>query len=87
MQVFLAPIYLGYIHTDEGWVEEALANGPEKCRAWGRYVGKRYRDFDNLVWIIGGDRNPENARPDVDAVAEGIKEFDTAAPFHGALPS
>jgi len=76
IQVFLAPIYLGYIHTDEGWVEEALANGPEKCRAWGRYVGKRYRDFDNIVWIIGGDRNPESARPDVDAVAEGIKEFD-----------
>ncbi len=39
IQVFLAPIYLGYIGTDEGWIEEALANGPEKCRAWGRYVG------------------------------------------------
>jgi len=77
LQVFLAPIYLGYIHTDEGWVEEALANGPEKCRAWGRYVGKRYRDFDNIVWIIGGDRNPDTARPDVDAVARGIKEFDS----------
>ena len=76
IQVFLAPVYLGYIRTDEGWVEEAVANGSEKCRAWGRYVGKRYRDFDNIVWIIGGDRNPENARPDVDAVAEGIKEFD-----------
>jgi Protein of unknown function (DUF4038) len=25
MQVFLAPIYLGYIGTDEGWIEEALA--------------------------------------------------------------
>src|SRR5215472_16325716 len=49
IQVFLAPIYLGYIGTDEGWIEEAIANGPEKCRAWGRYVGKRYRAFDNLV--------------------------------------
>lgn len=77
IQVFLAPIYLGYIGTDEGWVEEALANGPEKCRSWGRYIGKRYRDFDNLVWVMGGDRNPEKAREDVDAVAAGIKEFDT----------
>jgi len=76
IQVFLAPIYLGYIGTDEGWIEEALANGPEKCRAWGRYVGRRYRDFDNLVWLIGGDRNPDTARADVDAVAAGIKEFD-----------
>ncbi|MGC2399612.1 MAG: glycoside hydrolase family 140 protein [Acidobacteriaceae bacterium] len=77
IEVFLAPIYLGYIGTNEGWVKEALAQGPEKCRNWGRYVGKRYRDFDNIVWVMGGDRNPETAREDVDAVAEGIKEFDT----------
>jgi len=76
IQVFLAPVYLGYIGTDEGWIEEVLENGPEKCRAWGRYVGKRYRDFDNLVWMIGGDRNPDKARVDVDAVVEGIKAFD-----------
>ena len=77
IQVFLAPIYLGYIGTDEGWIDEALANGPEKSRNWGRYVGKRYASFDNLVWLIGGDRNPEKAREDVDAVVQGIKEFDT----------
>jgi hypothetical protein len=76
IQVFLAPIYLGYVGLDEGWVAEALANGPAKCRAWGRYVGKRYAGFDNLVWLIGGDRNPATARDDVDAVALGIKEFD-----------
>jgi hypothetical protein len=76
IQVFLAPIYLGYIGTDEGWVEEALTNGPAKCRAWGRYVGKRYAGFDNLVWLIGGDRNPATARDDVNAVALGIKEVD-----------
>jgi len=76
LQVFLAPIYLGYIGTDEGWIEELVANGPQKGRDWGRYVGKRYRDFDNIVWIIGGDRNPDKAREDVDAVAQGIKETD-----------
>jgi len=81
MQVLLAPIYLGYIGTDEGWIEETLANGPEKCRGWGRYVGKRYRDFDNLVWLIGGDRNPDKAREDVDAIVAGIKEFDNRHVF------
>jgi hypothetical protein len=76
IQVFLAPIYLGYIGTEEGWVTEALANGAEKSRDWGRYVGKRYASFNNIVWLIGGDRNPETAREDVDAVVAGIKEFD-----------
>jgi Protein of unknown function (DUF4038)/Putative collagen-binding domain of a collagenase len=76
IQVFLAPIYLGYIGTKEGWVVEALANGPEKCRDWGRYVGKRYGGFNNIVWMIGGDRNPDTAREDVDAIVQGMKEFD-----------
>ena len=76
IQVFLAPVYLGYIGTDEGWIEEVLANGPKKCRGWGRFVGNRYRNFDNLGWMIGGDRNPDKGREDVNAVALGIKEFD-----------
>jgi hypothetical protein len=76
IQVFLAPVYLGYIGTNEGWVKEVLANGPEKSRDWGRYVGKRYAGFDNIVWLIGGDRNPDTAREGVDAIVQGIKEFD-----------
>ena len=71
IQVFLAPIYLGYIGTNEGWVKEVLANGPEKSRDWGRYVGKRYASFNNIVWLIGGDRNPDTAREGVDAIVQG----------------
>jgi hypothetical protein len=76
IQVFLAPVYLGYIGTNEGWVKEVLANGPEKSRDWGRYVGRRYASFNNIVWLIGGDRNPDTAREGVDAIVQGIKEFD-----------
>lgn len=74
--VFLAPIYLGYVGTDEGWIEELVRNGSEKALDWGRFVARRYRSFDNIVWIIGGDRNPGDARSEVDAVAQGIKETD-----------
>jgi hypothetical protein len=76
IQVFLAPIYLGYIGTDEGWVEETLSNGIEKCGNWGRYVGNRYKDFDNIVWLMGGDRNPGTSLDAVNAIAAGIKEYD-----------
>lgn len=81
IQVFLAPIYLGYVGTNEGWIKEVTANGPARCRSWGRYVARRYRGFDNIVWLIGGDRNPDTAREDVDAVAEGIREVDTRHVF------
>lgn len=79
IQVFLAPIYLGYLHPadDEGWFHEALAAGVESCREWGRYVGRRYAGCDNIVWLMGGDRNPGRALDHVDAIVAGIKEFDT----------
>jgi hypothetical protein len=76
IQVLLAPAYLGYAGLDEGWYEEVLANGPAKCRDYGRYLGKRYKDFDNLVWLISGDRNPGEALEGVRALALGIKEND-----------
>jgi hypothetical protein len=76
MQVLLAPCYLGYKGMDEGFYEEVKAAGREKCRAYGRFVGSRYRNFDNLIWLIGGDRNPEDVMPQVLAMAEGIRETD-----------
>lgn len=56
--------------------------GPEiftlkNARNFGIWMGTRYKDYDNIIWIIGGDRNP---RPDSDDVqiwneiAEGIVE-------------
>jgi hypothetical protein len=79
IQVFLAPIYLGYPSAidDEGWFYEALATGVEGCREWGRYVGGRYAEFDNILWLMGGDRNPGEALDHVDAIVEGIKETDS----------
>ena len=77
MVVMLAPIYLGYIGTDEGWIEEILKLEPEKCLAYGRYLGNRYKDFDNLIWVMGGDRNPETALEKVNLIALGIRESDT----------
>ena len=76
IQILLAPIYLGYKGTDEGWYEETLRNSPAKCLAYGRYVGHRCQGFDNITWLIGGDRNPEQALESVNAVVRGIREFD-----------
>jgi hypothetical protein len=74
--VLLAPVYLGYPGLDEGFYDEVMANGPEKCQAYGRFLGKRYASFDNIIWVMGGDRDPGLAREDVDMVAYGIRESD-----------
>lgn len=90
--VFLFPLYLGTKGGDEGWYQEALLNGVYKCREYGRYVGRRYKDFANIVWVVGGDRNPEIAREATDAMAAGIRQFAPdhlftahAAPEHSAI--
>jgi hypothetical protein len=60
------------------FLEVMQKNGVEKCREYGRYLGKRYKGFDNLLWFHGndyGNHTPENDKL-VTAIALGIKEFD-----------
>jgi len=39
-------------------------------------VGRRYQGFDNITWLIGGDRNPEQALESVNALVAGMRESD-----------
>ncbi len=50
---------------------------PANARAYGRYLGDRYKNRENIVWILGGDRNPRAGSADVAiwrAMAAGIEE-------------
>jgi hypothetical protein len=76
--VLLAPCYIGYkrehgVPRAEGWNDEVVATGPKGCRAYGEYLGNRYRRFANIIWMIGGDWHPEDARAGLDSIAEGIR--------------
>jgi len=88
--VFFVPTYLGHPNPGtyarqygyqygrtEGWFADVLANGVEKCRDFGRYLGRRYSGFSNIIWTMGGDRNPDEALPNVRAMAAGIQEMDS----------
>ena len=52
-------------------------NGPEKCRAFGRYLGRRFKRFDNIIWMSGNDfqswKHPEDDAA-VQAVARGLRD-------------
>ncbi len=47
---------------------------PENAKVYGQWLGKRYKDRRNIIWIMGGDRNPRNeADKSVwRALAEGV---------------
>ena len=49
----------------------------ENAKAYGKWIGNRYRDYDNVIWIMGGDRNPRENTDDVKIwrqMAEGVVE-------------
>ncbi len=74
LTVFLDPAETG------GWLGALTANGTTKDRAFGQYVGNRYRSFDNIVWMSGNDfQSWRTASDDAAAtsVALGIKDVDS----------
>jgi hypothetical protein len=76
MVVLLAPVYLGYIGSDEGFIKEIVKTGPENARAYGRFLGQRYGKYENIIWVMGGDRNPGAALEDINMIVAGIREHD-----------
>jgi hypothetical protein len=58
MLVVLNPAVTGF-SDDRGWGKQIVANGPAKCRDFGRYLGSRYKGHPNIIWQAGGDRTPE----------------------------
>ena len=72
--VLLDPIETG------SWIRPMLDNGTNKCRAFGQFLGRRYKDFDNILWMSGNDfqgwRNTDYDAV-VRAVAVGIQEMDS----------
>lgn len=56
------------------------SNGETKCRAFGQYLGNRYKDYGNIVWIYGNDYSYTGV-PATElcyhAVCNGIKDYDT----------
>ncbi|AQG81514.1 glycoside hydrolase family 140 protein [Spirosoma montaniterrae] len=50
---------------------------PQNARTYGRWLGDRYKSRKNIIWILGGDRNPRDGSLDAAtwrAMAEGIQE-------------
>ncbi len=76
--VLLAPLYLGFGCGSEGWCTEVKASSLTTMGNYGRYVGNRYKNVPNIIWLIGGDTDPvaDGVGPRVQAFVAGIKEVD-----------
>ncbi len=75
-------LHIGLLPT---WGDKVTSNwgiGPvifnvDNARAYGEWIGNRYRTAENIIWILGGDRPPmkdgNDWRPIWRAMAEGIR--------------
>lgn len=85
MLVMAVPAYPGYMGGEQGWWGAMEKNGVARMRAYGRFLGNRYRSHRNILWVQGGDFNVPN-KALVREIANGIREYDSEKlhTFHAA---
>ena len=88
--VFLFPAYLGIDCGSEGWCAEMLSQSVAAMTDYGKWLGNRYRNQGNIIWVHGGDANASDypgAYDRVAALANGIRNTDSVHlhTAHGGL--
>ena len=75
-------IFIGLLPTWGDKVDKRWGVGPvifnkDNAYAYGQWIGNRYKDYPNIIWINGGDRDGGgNNYPVWTSLAEGIKSVD-----------
>jgi hypothetical protein len=77
-------LYIGVLPTwGDKWMSEQGGNGPviftpENATTYGEWLGKRYKNQPNLIWILGGDRSikTDKHREIIGAMAKGLRRGD-----------
>ena len=78
--VLLFPAYIGFACGNEGWCNEMQAQTDADMTDYGQWLGNRYGDQGNIIWVGGGDANANlfpNMASRVASLANGIKTNDT----------
>lgn len=76
-------IFMGLLPTwgdkiDKQWGVGPVVFNKQNAFIYGQYLGKRYKEFPNIIWIIGGDRSGGGANTVIwQAMAQGIRSVDT----------
>jgi hypothetical protein len=82
----------GELVTGWTWTGDGIGKHFDTRNAYdyGHWLGTRYRDQSNIIWVLGGDRHPvhggEDYRPVWRAMAEGIGRGVTGHALHWDTP-
>jgi hypothetical protein len=78
------PAYLGYSCGSEGWCADMQAQTNADMTNYGQWIGDRYKDKGNIIWMCGGDTdasNYSNVLARDTALVNAIRSVDTDAIF------
>lgn len=85
-QAGLLGVYIGVLPTWGDKYNKKWGAGPEvftveNAAAYGEFLGKRYKDKTNIIWIMGGDRpmDTEQHKQIIRAMARGLRKGDGGA--------
>ncbi|MEI8113833.1 MAG: glycoside hydrolase family 140 protein [Bacteroidia bacterium] len=74
-------LYLALLPTWGEWVtprtDKALFNSKDQAYSYGWFIGNRYQNSPNIIWILGGDRHPDERPNGLElwrSMAEGIAD-------------
>ncbi len=77
-------LYIGFLPTwgdkwNKKWGAGPEVFTPQNAEAYGEWLGRRYKDASNIVWILGGDRPVETDahKEIIRAMARGLKRGDS----------
>lgn len=87
LYIALLPTWGDKVNTKSWGVGPEVFN-PKNAKVFGQWIGNRYKDYDNIIWIVGGDRNPRENSDDVliwNQMAAGI--VDAAGGYDKTLMS
>lgn len=78
------PLYIGFGCSPaagsgaDGLCTDIKAATTGNMTTWGTYIGNRYKNFTNIIWMVGGDVDPAGASlgPKVDAFVAALQAAD-----------
>jgi hypothetical protein len=75
LQIALLPTWGDKVFKDRWGIGPEIFN-PSNAKVYGKWIGARYKTKTNIIWVLGGDRNPRNENEIAiwRAMAEGIIE-------------
>jgi hypothetical protein len=82
MTVLLCPAYCGYQAGVQGWASRMTAQTDSDMTTYGTWLGNRFKNYDNIIWLHGGDCDVDayaNLASRVDAIQAAIA---AVAPNH-----